>query len=268
MTTDGSLIQSLRHFDPDAVDRPVAAWRVEVRNYGSEQPVHRHHKGQLVLAVHGGVTCEVPKAMWMVPPQHAVWIPGGMPHSNRATDNARIYFLFIAPDAAQMPSECCTLSISPLLRELIRYLADQAPDYPRQGATARLVAVLLEQLVAAPVEQLHLPISEHPKIRSITEALAQDAADRTTLTQWAQRLAMSERSLARLVKKETGLTFGRWRQQLHLIVALHQLASGTSVQQVAGKLGYDSVTAFITMFKKALGQSPTHYFAALRQGDG
>jgi AraC-like DNA-binding protein len=75
---------------------------------------------------------------------------------------------------------------------------------------------------------------------------------------------MSERTLARLVVRETGLTFGRWRQQLHLIVALRQLAAEDSVQRVAGNLGYDSVTAFITMFKKALGQSPTQYFAALR----
>ncbi len=65
---------------------------------------------------------------------------------------------------------------------------------------------------------------------------------------------MSDRTLARLVVGETGLTFGRWRQKLHLVVALRQLADDTSVQQVAGLLGYDSVTAFITMFKKALGK--------------
>lgn len=69
--------------------------------------------------------------------------------------------------------------------------------------------------------------------------------------------------MARLLKRETGLTFGRWRQQFHLIIALQQLAAGRPVQQVAGNLGYDSVTAFITMFKKALGRPPAQYFAAL-----
>lgn len=264
MTTRSPLAQLLCHFDPDADDRPAVALRVQVEQNGAEQPVHRHRKGQLVLALRGGLTCEVPQAMWMVPPHHAVWIPGGLPHSNRATDNARISFLFIEPGAAQMPQECCTLAVSPLLRELIGHLADQGPVYPRSGPTARLVAVLLEQLAAAPVEQLHLPVSDHPKIRRVADALEADPADRTTLAQWAQRLAMSDRSLARLVRRETGLTFGRWRQQLHLIVALRHLASGASVQQVAGHLGYDSVTAFITMFKKALGKPPAQYFAALR----
>lgn len=264
MTARHSLALALRGFDPDASDRPAVAMHVEVEQNGVERPAHHHRKGQLVLALHGGVICEVPKAMWMVPPQHAVWIPGGMPHSNRATDNARICFLFIEPGAARLPDECRTVMISPLVRELIQHLADQDPAYPDAGPTARLVAVLLEQLASAPVEQLHLPMPSHPKLRRIVQAWTADSAERGTLVQWAQRLAMSERSLARLVQRETGLTFGRWRQQLHLIVALRQLASGAAVQQVAGHLGYDSVTAFITMFKKALGQPPAQYFAALR----
>lgn len=263
MTKSSLLTDLLEHFKPDPHERPVMALRVEVGQNDAEQPVHWHRKGQLVLALHGGVTCEVPDAVWMVPPQHAVWIPGGMPHSNRATENAHIYFLFIEPGAAPLPDECCTLAISPLVRELIQHLA-HTPDYPREGPTARLASVLLEQLPLAPVQQLHFPVSNHSKIRLMADALEHNPADRTTAAQWADRLAMSERSLARLVRRETGLTFGRWRQQLHLLVALRQLAGGATVQQAAGTLGYDSVTAFITMFKKALGKPPAQYFTALR----
>jgi AraC-like DNA-binding protein len=110
------------------------------------------------------------------------------------------------------------------------------------------------------VEHLHLPMSRDPKLRQIAEALMKDPADRGTLAQWAARVAMSERSLARLIVKETGLTFGRWRQQFHLIIALQQLSAGMSVQRVSGDLGYESTTAFITMFKKSLGKPPGQYF--------
>ena len=41
-------------------------------------PVHQHRKGQLILALHGAITCTVENALWMVPPQYAVWIPGGV----------------------------------------------------------------------------------------------------------------------------------------------------------------------------------------------
>jgi AraC-like DNA-binding protein len=48
-----------------------------------------------------------------------------------------------------------------------------------------------------------------------------------------------------------------------LILSLRLLISGESVQNVAQALGYDSTTAFITMFKKGLGQTPGRYLASL-----
>lgn len=73
------------------------------------------------------------------------------------------------------------------------------------------------------------------------------------LGQWAG-FCDGERNLARLIVKETGLSFRQWRQQLQLIMALQGLVKGDTVQKVAHTLGYDSTTAFITMFKKGLGK--------------
>ncbi len=265
MTIRTSLAELNSHFNPDANDLPVIALRLEVEQNTTELPVHQHRKGQLVVARHGAVTCKVPRALWLVPPQHAVWIPGGMPHSNLSTHNARISYLFVEPDVIPMPEECCTLALTPLVRELIEYAADQEQGYPKQGIVARTMAVLLEHLSDAPVAELHLPVSEHPKIAFIADSLTRNPADRTTLEQWASATAMSNRTLARLIKSETGLTFGRWRQQIHLLIALRQLSSGASVQQVAGELGYDASAAFTLMFRKALGKPPTQYFADLYQ---
>ena len=94
---------------------------------------HWHRKGQLVFALGGGVTCRVPSGLWMVPPHCGVWIPGGMAHSNVATANARIFFVYIEPGAADLPDRCCTLSISPLLRELIVELSDRGQDDDARG---------------------------------------------------------------------------------------------------------------------------------------
>lgn len=43
------------------------------------------------------------------------------------------------------------------------------------------------------------------------------------------------------------------------MIALRELASGRPVQEIAEILGYESVTAFITMFKKAFGNTPAKY---------
>lgn len=257
-----SLERALR-IDPDLSHSPAVAMKVDTSESRSEAPMHSHRKGQLIIALRGGLTCEVPNALLMVPPQCAIWLPGGTPHSNRATANAHIWFLFAEPGCAELPDECCTLSITPLLREGIRHLAELPWDYPPGSATDHLVRFLLAELARMPRERHLLPISDDPRIRLIAQALADDPADRSTLAQWAARVAMSERSLARLVLKETGLSFGRWRQQLHLLIALRLLAGGATVQWVSGELGYESVSAFITMFKKALGMPPARYFAAL-----
>jgi len=256
---------SLAQFDPDATAAPVVAVHLTARERRSEQPVHRHRKGQLILALSGSVTCHAPTGIWMVPPQCALWIPPGTPHSNRVSQHGQVCLLFVGPEAAPLPAECCTLAASPLLRELILYLAAQSTDYAPGGPTARLVGVLLEQLAQMPTEHLHLPVPAHSRLRRIADALAADPADRSTVAQWAQRVAMSERSLARLIKAETGMSFGRWRQQLHVIVALQRLSSGMTVQRVALDLGYESVSAFITMFRKAMGKPPGRYLAERRR---
>lgn len=254
---------ALEGFDPDSSTQSAQAFRIRVAESLKEIPFHQHRKGQLIVALHGGITCEVEQAMWMVPTQYAVWIPGSMPHSNRATTNARICFLFIEPGAVGMPDQCCTLKISPLVRELILHLAQHPHDDEDTPSRQRLVQVLFDELPHQPVEQLRLPMSRHPKIRQIAEQLAKDPRERRTLAQWASQHAMSERNLARLVVKETGLNFRRWRQQLQLIIALQLLIDGTTVQQVADALGYESTNAFITMFKKSLGTTPGRYLASL-----
>jgi AraC-like DNA-binding protein len=247
-------------FDPDDSTVPATAVTIDVSENQIETPVHRHRKGQLVLALRGGVMCDVPGTRWMVPPRSAVWIPGGLLHSNRATANAQVCLLFIEPAAADLPVRCCTLSISPMIREMILHLAASSREYRMDSHSGRLARVLLDELKICPVEDLSLPISRHKKLRLIADDLSDAPADRTSLSGWAARMAMSERSLSRLIERETGLTFGRWRQQIHLLIALRELSSGVAVHRVASILGYDSTTAFITMFKKALGTSPAKYF--------
>jgi AraC-like DNA-binding protein len=79
---------------------------------------------------------------------------------------------------------------------------------------------------------------------------------------------MSERTLNRLCTAQTGLSFGRWRRQLHMILALRDLSAGATVQQVSYGLGYESPSAFITMFKKAFGKPPATYVSdRWRAGD-
>lgn len=246
---------------PDGPDRQATAVHLDFADYEGEMPFHHHRQGQLILALHGAVTCTAADGLWIVPPSCGVWIPGDVPHSNHPTPNARLAYLFVEPGAAAMPQNCCTLSISPMVREMVLRLADAPTASAADAHFGRLARVLLDELALMPGSGLRLPTSAHPKIALVTALLADAPADRRPLREWARHVGMSERSFKRLMVQETGLSFGRWRRQLHLLVALRELATGASVQHVASILGYESPTAFIVMFKKAMGMTPARYLA-------
>ncbi|WGT29768.1 AraC family transcriptional regulator [Pseudomonas marginalis] len=256
---DETHLYGVDQFELDSFDQPAVALMLGSQGNDTEFPVHTHRKGQLVVAYHGGIVCTVEDGVWMVPSGFGVWIPGGIAHSNRVTANGKIGYLFVEPGAAALPHTCCTLVLSPLVLELILHLSAQAQDYPPASANARVASVLLEQLELAPSEQLYLPLPATTQLRFIARGLAQAPSNRCTMAQWARQVAMSERSLARLVKSETGLTFGQWRKQWQIIVALQSLAEGESVQRTAEALGYESVSSFISMFRKTLGSPPARY---------
>jgi len=257
-----SILAQLRaDNDLDSIVEPAVALRTRVPDGDRDAGMHSHRKGQFVVALRGSVICEVSAGFWMVPPHCGVWIPGGIEHGMRVSGDTDLCLLHVEPSAAPLPERYCTLSITPLLKEMILRLSEMPRSYDEGSATARLVAVLLDEIARMKVERLYFPSSNHPRLRQLADTLLLDPGDRSTAQEWASRLAMSERTLTRLVAQETGMSFGRWRQQLQIIVALKWLHSGMQVQRIAEDLGYQSVSAFITMFRKALGASPSKYMA-------
>ena len=249
--------------DPDDVPRPIVAFGAEMSDVGGfELEPHRHRKGQILLVQRGALSCEVDGGLWIVPPRSAIWIPGGALHAIRATGALEGYNAFIDPDVeTRLPGSCCAVSVTPLFRELLTRAAHLPFFYEEAGANARLVAVLLDELAAAQIEDLHLPMPTDPRLRRVVDAMMASPADRGSLESWAERAGMSERTLERRIGRETGMSFGRWRQQLGVVLAVKWLAGGASIQQVAADLGYESVPSFVTMFRKALGTSPGRYMA-------
>jgi hypothetical protein len=57
------------------------------------------------------------------------------------------------------------------------------------------------------------------------------------------------------------------RQQLRLMHAMRLLADGAKVTHAALDAGYNSPSAFISMFRRALGTTPRRYFAIGKRAD-
>jgi AraC-like DNA-binding protein len=57
------------------------------------------------------------------------------------------------------------------------------------------------------------------------------------------------------------MTFGKWRQQLRLMQGMRLLAEGAKVTHAALEAGYSTPSAFISMFRKTWGTTPSRCFA-------
>ena len=255
------------NWDVDSVSRPVVALSATSVTKDWENATHQHRKAQLIYSLRGILNCEIEDGVWIVPPQCAIWIPGDLPHAARGAGETECYCLFVEPDAApDLPKTCCTISVSPLLRELLLKVAGFPESYAQGGREDRLISVLLDELVEAPVEDLHLPMPRDARLRHLVEMMLDDPTDKTSKADWATRIGMSERSMSRLLLHEIGMSFGRWRRQLHVILALQRLTKGESVQTVALELGYENASGFVTMFRKAVGKPPARYLSERMSG--
>ncbi|VTU16395.1 AraC family transcriptional regulator [Variovorax sp. PBL-E5] len=222
---------------------------------------HAHAENQLIYAVHGVMMVAAEGGQWIVPPTRGIWMPAELTHRIRCIGVVHMRSIYVRPDAApQLPRRSQAVGISPLLRELILAATEVEQPYADNSRAGRLMRLLLDELQALPVLPLHLPQPADPRLRRICARLLERPGDVSTLSHWARLLAVDVKTIQRLFTRETGMTFGQWRQQARLLRALERLATGEKVVDIALALGYDSPSAFATMFKRQFGQTPSAFF--------
>lgn len=245
--------------DYQRVPRAVAAMPKDFAD-GFEIAPHSHERAQLIYATAGTMRVATADGMWMVPPQRAVWMPAGVRHAITMSSDVTMRTLYLRDDVAGfMPDACCVLPVSPLLRELIVRATELPLHYDEAGAAGHVVALIVAELRGLQSLPLQLPMPQDPRLRGLCDRLLAAPGDQRTLAAWARTVNASARTLARHFRSETGLSFGAWRQQARLLEAMGRLGGGAPVTQVALDLGYDSVSAFSAMFRRAAGASPSHY---------
>jgi AraC-like DNA-binding protein len=222
---------------------------------------HHHPRGQLAYAAEGMLKVFTQAGSWVIPSTQAVWIPGEMEHAVNAEIDAEIRHIFIDPSCLdRLPHECSIVEMSSLLRELIMRVADYGTDYELEGPASRVCAVILDELQGLKPSLLHLPGAKDRRLQRVMKAMIEAPSAETGLDHWARYAGASERTLARLFSRETGMSFQKWRKQLLLQEAVFRLGRGESVLDVSLELGYRSPSAFVAMFRKALGKPPGQYF--------
>ncbi|HTT21890.1 MAG TPA: helix-turn-helix transcriptional regulator [Candidatus Sulfotelmatobacter sp.] len=224
-------------------------------------PIHFHPEDQLVCATRGVMTVRTDQGTWVVPPRRAVWIPAKIAHSIAMSGPVSMRTLYLrAGMARKLPRNCCVVNVSPLLQELILH-ACHFPRMNRRAKThAHLIDLMLDQLETVQTIPLQLPRPVDPRAQSVAVILQRDPSETRSLATLCRQVGASKRTIERVFEKETNLSLGKWRQQLRLLRSLQLLAAGEKITSAALEAGYSTPSAFISMFRKALGTTPGKYF--------
>lgn len=249
----------LRPEQGESTPRPMAVLATDTDG-DAFIPLHTHRRGQLIHAISGVMLVSAVAGSWVVPPGRGVWVPAGMAHQIRMAGEVKMRTVFVEPGTrADLGGECRVIRVGELLRALIVAAASLPLDYAPGGRDERVMELILDEIEAAPALSLHVPMPRHVRLAALCEALVRDPSLPASLDDWALRLHMNSRTLARLFQRETGMNFGAWCRQARLLLSLPKLAAGASILEVALAHGYESPSAFTAMFRRALGVPPSAY---------
>jgi AraC-like DNA-binding protein len=189
-------------------------------------------------------------------------VPAGIEHAEEMSGHVAARSLYFVPGlSGSTPRDCSTINVPPLLRELILHATQLGVLDSGILAQARLIDVILDQLELVRTVPMQLPTPRDERAVRIAALLKENPSTQESLAEIARRGGASKRTIERLFRSETGMPFSQWRQRLRIIHALKLLAEGESVTSVALEAGYGSTSAFIAMFKKMVGTTPSRYFA-------
>ncbi len=247
-----------RRYSP--YDLPVVSHSADYED-GNVTDWHYHPHVQLIHAAQGVMRVSTEQGQWVVPPSRAIWMPAFVAHTVRMIGQVQMRTVFIRPDAApDLWDHCQVVGVSPLLRELLLASTQVQMPYVEDSRDGHLMRLILDEIHTLPTLALELPTPTDPRLQIISQTLRDNPDDPTTIEMWAERLHVATKTIHRLFARETGMTFGQWRQQVRLLAALERLAQGEKVVAVALEMGYSSPSAFATMFKRQFGVSPSQFF--------
>lgn len=231
---------------------------------------HSHSTGQLIYAVSGIMELRTNDKIWRIPPQRGLWMPKEIEHEMTALSDVELRTVYLRDDETtpEISAEQQVISVNPLLRELILRgldIADSQDAIAFKSLILSLVRMELQELVLDGILksrwELPLPADLDKRLSKLCEAIIEDPGSKMTLDEWAKSVGASTRTLSRLFQSEFGTSFNSWRQQVRISSAMLQIDQGKQITTIAGDLGYETLTAFSQMFKKATGKTPSSYAA-------
>lgn len=243
-------MRSTNAADYQHVPRPVAVMSKAFAS-GSSTGRHSHPRGQLLHAVSGLMAARTERGTWIVPPGYALWIPAEIQHDIAMHGAVAMRTAYIGADLAPaLPRDCRVLEVSALLKAALLALVEEPVLYDEAGRGGHLAALVVDEIIRAAIAPLSLPLPQDPRLARLARTLLEQPGLTLGIDGWATEVGVSRRTLTRLFRAQTGLSFAAWRRRLRLLQAAARCATGEPLAQAAARVGYESPAAFRAMARR------------------
>jgi AraC-like DNA-binding protein/quercetin dioxygenase-like cupin family protein len=245
-------VRSTQPHDYQKVARVVAVMPKTFAG-GASTGRHSHARGQVLYATSGLMLAQTDNGAWAVPTGHALLIPPQLPHDITMHGNVEMLTAYIAPKnwAKIVGSACRVVRVSALLDAALAAISNEPILYSLRGRGNHLAAIILDEIERAETAELALPLPTNARLRAICAALVENPSLEHAIDDWAETVATSRRTLTRLFRQETGMSFGAWRRQLRQLQSLKLNVEGAPLKVIASCVGYRSPQALQAMMKRA-----------------
>ncbi|WP_251780259.1 AraC family transcriptional regulator [Caldimonas mangrovi] len=236
-------------------------WRALAKHHprGTLLPEHRHSTVQVVYAVSGVMQVTTGSNHWTVPPQRALWVPAGEPHSIWMLSDTQLRTVYFQPSMlkgslkADRRGRAHAISISALHRELLLRLFHNAGDNNVQTMVATLLLHTLCEAEPLPTE---LVLPQNAGLRRVAQQLIDRPRLNMSLTEAADLAGCSERTFSRRFAEQTGSPFRTWRQRARIVASLDLLSDGRPIKYIGSALGFSGAAGYVAAFRAVMGCSP------------
>lgn len=215
-----AILQLGMAFDADAFSASVIGIAADVGSHDSG--VHRHGKGQLLYAPQGCITFAWEDAIGILPPTKAVWIPPHTPHRAVMTNVVAYRSLYFDCSRIVAPASVTMVDVNPLLKALIDKMAFWPWDTPEASMT-HSCALFWEEFYAARCHSFRLTIPVDRRFHGFRQQLFRPEFLPPDIDSLAATIGASTKTVTRLFKRDTGMSYQEWRQQWRLLKAIELL---------------------------------------------
>ena len=98
------------------------------------------------------------------------------------------------------------------------------------------------------------------RVRTVVDIIRSDPAQKLSISDLAESVALSKVHLMQLFKQKTGMTIGKFQLWGKVLLASHYILSGNKITDAAVRAGFSDAAHFNRSFKEMIGIPPSALF--------